>query len=456
MKEYKKTKAYKELIAKFKELNEKKPKKEAEKKANEKELKAVRKQLKELRKPYRLEKTDLEKDVKAMQKYFSLNIDSHTAQKIALVVYKSISSVLYKNGKKVHFMKYGQMESLESKTNQSGIRFKDDFIYWFGLKIPVIIDKHNPYETLAFDSDIAYCRLVKRYIRNKYKYYVQIVFKGYPPIKLNPDGTFKQVNKSGDIGLDIGTSTIAVASENKVLLTELADKVENIENERRKLSRKLDRSKQATNPNNYNEDGTVKEGKKLNWHRSKNYMKTLLKLKELYRKQVAMRKYQHEMLANEIISLGNDIRVETMHFNVLAKRAKETKKDENGKYKRKKRFGKSIANRAPAMLLTIIDRKLQYQGKKLIKINTREAKASQFNHFTQTCKKKKLSQRWNYINGYKIQRDLYSAFLIMNINDDLKTYNLDKCNERFEHFYELHNLEIKKLKQDKHLASMGV
>lgn len=122
----------------------------------------------------------------------------------------------------------------------------------------------------------------------------------------------------------------------------------------------------------------------------------------------------------------------------------------------KKRFGKSIGNRAPAMLLTIINRKLNYQEKSLIKIDTRKAKASQFNHFDETCTKKKLSQRWNYINDYKIQRDLYSAFLIMNINEDLKSFNLNKCNERFEHFYELHNIEIQKLKQDKHLSSMGV
>lgn len=454
--EYQKTTAYKELIAKYKELSEKNPKNDTEKKEIQKALKEINKQLKELRKPYRLEKSDIEKDVKQMQKRFSQNIDSHTAQKIALFVYRSISSVLYKNGKKVHFKKYGQMTSLESKSNNSGIRFKDDFIYWFGLKIPVVIDKSNPYEVMAFDSRIVYCRLIKRYVRNKYKYYVQIVFEGYPPAKLNPDGLFKHPIVEGDVGIDIGTSTVAIVSEKEVLLTELADKAETIEVERRRLLRKLDRSRRATNPDNFNANGTVKIGKKLIWHRSKHYMKTLMQLKEIYRKQAAIRKYQHELLANYILSLGNHIYVETMNFKGLAKRTKETKKDKNGKYQSKKRFGKSIANRAPAMLLSIINRKLGYQGKELIEIDTWKAKASQFNHFDESYTKKKLSQRWNYINGYKIQRDLYSAFLIMNINEDLKSFDLNKCKERFEHFYELHNQEILKLKQDKHLASMGV
>lgn len=103
MVEYQKTTAYKEFITKYKELCEKNPKNDTEKKEIQKALKEINKQLKELRKPYRLEKSDIEKDVKQMQKHFSRNIDSHTAQKIALFVYRSISSVLYKNGKKSSF-----------------------------------------------------------------------------------------------------------------------------------------------------------------------------------------------------------------------------------------------------------------------------------------------------------------------------------------------------------------
>ena len=68
-------------------------------------------------------------------------------------------------------------------------------------------------------------------------------------------------------------------------------------------------------------------------------------------KQADVRKYQHECLANYIISLGNNIFVEQMNFSGLQKRAKNTEKNNKGKFKRKKRFGKSLANRAPAMLL---------------------------------------------------------------------------------------------------------
>ena len=99
---------------------------------------------------------------------------------------------------------------------------------------------------------------------------------------------------------------------------------------------------------------------------------------------------------------------------------------------------------------------MRYYGKKLIEINTSEARASQFNHFDGTYKKKSLSQRWNDFDGLKIQRDMYSAFLIMNINDNLKSFNIDKCNERFENFYRLHNLEVERLKGKKNLSSIAI
>ena len=132
-------------------------------------------------------------------------------------------------------------------------------------------------------------------------------------------------------------------------------------------------------------------------------------------------------------------------------------KDKNGgKYKRKKRFGKSLGNRVPAMLISIIDRKLKSLGTEIVKINTRKAKASQFNHETEEYKKKALSKRWNSIDGNKVQRDMYSAFLIMNINEDLKTFNLEKCNNRFNNFLEFYEIEVLRLLGNKNLSSIGI
>lgn len=426
---------------------------------NKKTDNGIWKQIHTLRKQYGMSEYSFHKDVKKLQKHFKDNIDAFTAQKIATELWKSYDKLFYGSGKKVYYKKYGDFNTLEGKSNKTGIRFKDGLLIWNGLKIPVVIDYDNDYEYKALQCDICYCRIVRKYIRNKHKYYVQIIFKGNPPIKVDiKTGKIKHGIGTGDVGLDIGISTIAISSESDVKILELADRVQSIENQKKKLLRKMDRSRRATNRDNYNEDGTIKKqgNKKVTWNKSKHYIKYQNELKEVYRKQADIRKYQHECLANYIISLGNRIYVEQMKFSGLQRRAKNTEKNKKGKFKRKKRFGKSLANKAPSMLLSIIDRKLKYFGEELIEINTFETKASQFNHVDKTYTKKSLSQRWNDFNGIKVQRDMYSAFLIMNISNDLKSFDINKCNERFDNFYKLHNKEIERLKGNKNLSSIGI
>lgn len=328
---------------------------------NKKSDKPILKQIDQIRKEYGLTEYSLHADVKEMQKHFKKNVDSFTAQKIATTLWKSYDKLFYGNGKRVYYKKYGDMNSLEGKSNSTGIRLVDEHLIWNGLNIPVVIDWNNPYEYQAMQSEISYCRIITKFVRNKYKFYVQVVFKGTPPTKFNKEtGEIKHSLGEGDVGLDIGTSTIAISSNTDVKLLILADKVQNIEDEKRRLSRKMERSRRATNPENYNEDGTIKKqgSKKVIWNKSNHYVKYQNQLKELYRKQADVRKYQHECLANYIVSLGRNIYIEQMNFAGLQKKAAKTEKNDSGKFKRKKRFGKSLANRAPAMLMTIINRKL--------------------------------------------------------------------------------------------------
>lgn len=65
----------------------------------------------------------------------------------------------------------------------------------------------------------------------------------------------------------------------------------------------------------------------------------------------------------------------------------------------------------------------------------------------------KLLERYN---GVKIQRDMYSAFLIMNINNDLESFDIDKCNKRFDNFKKLHDIEVNRLKGYKNLSSIAI
>lgn len=417
------------------------------KKANGKQRIELYAMLKQIYKEYRLNEYALHKDVKPMQHHFKQNIDAFTAQKIATRVWKAMEDLIYGDGQRVHFKRYGELNSLEGKSNQTGIRFKDNQLIWNGLKVDVQIKDTNLYEAQALQDEICYCRIKKSFVRGKFKYALQMVFKGSPPLKINKDGEIKRRIGVGTVGLDIGTQSIAISSHHDVKILELADRVQNIENQKRKWLRYMDRSKRANHPENFNEDGTIKRGR-LTWKRSNKYIKAQSELRELYRKQADIRAYQHHILSNYILSLGDTIYVEDMNFKALHRRSKKTEiSDNTGKMKRKKRFGKSLANKAPSKLLTLLDNKLKHSGKELIKVNTRTVRASQYNHLNGEYNKKKLSQRWNDLKGMKVQRDLYSAFLIQHVNEDLKSIDQGKCETHFEPFLRLHDKGIQRISQ---------
>ena len=126
------------------------------------------------------------------------------------------------------------------------------------------------------------------------------------------------------------------------------------------------------NPQNFNKDGTIKRGIRLIWAESKHYKEIKGQVRELERKNTDIRKYQHTCLANSVLSLGTEVYIEQMSFKGLQRKVKETKYDKSGKPKRKKRFGKSIANRAPATFVMILEKKLSgIAGEELRKVNRR-------------------------------------------------------------------------------------
>ncbi|WP_434644356.1 transposase (plasmid) [Thermoanaerobacterium thermosaccharolyticum] len=398
-----------------------------------------------LRKKYKLTISYIDSYVAPMQNKFKKNIDSLTAQKLAERALNTVNKLIFGKAKKVHFKRYDEDISLEGKTNTSGIRYKDGYIEWNNLKIPIVIKSNDKYAQTAIQSRVKYCRVFRQYVKNRYKYYVQLILEGIPPLKEREIG-------NGDIGLDAGTQTIAVVTDTLANLIELSPETEGVDKEIIKLQRELNRSRRATNPDNYNEDGTVKKGTKGKWKKSKKYIKTQMQLRDRYRKRVEIRQQSHNKLANYIISLGDNIKVEDMDYSALQKRSKQTTVNRKTKrFNRKKRFGNSLLNKAPKKLLNNIEIKLSYFGKKLIKVNKTKVKASQYNHIEDTYIKKELSDRWNYFSykgkTIKVQRDLYSAYLLQNTENDKIDRN--KCIEKFDNFLKLHDEEINRLKEMK-------
>lgn len=379
---------------------------------------------------------------KGCGKHFHGNIGSLEVQKLATRAFRSVEKVHYHEADHVNFKPKGELISIENKSNHSGLRWKNNKVLFGNLKMDVNLRKNDVYAKEALMNKVKYLRIVPKVIRGKTRFFVQFVLEGYPPVKKHR--VIGPINER--VGIDPGITTMAISSKYCVCLEELAPSAEIDERKIRVIQRAMDRSRRATNQENYHSDGTIKKGKKT-WNYSNRYLKLASKRKELYRRVAAKRKLSHEILANKILSIGLDVRVEDMQYKALQKRATNTTKNQkNGKINKKKRFGKSLSNRAPAMFLDILDRKLHYYGQKLKKIDTRELKASQFNHLTGEYVKKELSERWNLLNDKKVQRDLYSAFLIENTNDDFETVDIELANKRYDDFLKLHDAEIVNIK----------
>lgn len=307
------------------------------------------------------------------------------------------------------------------------------------------------YQQEALKCGVKYCRIIRKWVSTKWKYYVQIVLEGYPPIKCDNNGVAKHPVKQGRVGIDIGTQTIAFSGKDvcdlRVLAPAARAQAKSLVNEIAATLRAMDRSRRATNPKYYNPDGTIKRLKRQHgqkqrreWKYSKRYYRLRAKLRNLYRKLADIRKMEHNILANELLAHGNEFVVEDMNYKALQKRSKETKiNPKTGRAHTKKRFGKSLSRCAPATFISILSKKANRYGGTVIKVSTFETKASQFDHTDESYTKKKLSERMARLrNGDIVQRDLYSAFLLEHIDTESLQYNMETLNSAFPAFLEMH------------------
>ncbi|WP_338754167.1 hypothetical protein [Bacillus sp. FJAT-52991] len=89
------------------------------------------------------------------------------------------------------------------------------------------------YAHLALQDRVKYVRMKREMIKGRYVYYAQLVLEGVPPPSYHSNGLKQQVGV-GRVGIDIGTSTVAVSSKKETILAILAPNV--VDYERKILS----------------------------------------------------------------------------------------------------------------------------------------------------------------------------------------------------------------------------
>ena len=404
---------------------------------------ALRQQLKAIEQTKGFSEYALHAYALTINRHFGSPLGSNELQKAATFAWRTSERYRFGNAKKVRFKRRSDPITIENKSNSFGLRLKDDKVLWGSkytrtLELPLIVRRKDTYAQQTFLDKTKFIRFFERMIRGVRRFFIQAVKEGTPPSKKRQYGEGKPA-----VGIDLSPSTLVAYSPGTAVIEELAPDCEDSKAALRRVNRAIDRSYRATNSEAYNENGTFKKGCRL--IPSKRCQKLQAKRKELFRKQAAVRKQSHEKAANELIAQSTDIKVEDTAVTSWTARAKETTVNrKNGKIHSKKRFGKTVARRAPAMLLSIIDRKLKYRGYALKRVISRQVKASQYDHSTGQYRKKRLCDRWCVIDGHRVQRDLYSAFLISHVSGkNLDTIDRKACCDDWVNFLKLQDEVLK-------------
>ena len=336
------------------------------------------------------------------------HLDAHTTQKIGTRAFKAAQRYQFRTGGRPRFKpKWKTLASMEAKSNAAGLRWRDDHLEWNGLKLKAIYDQKDPHGVQAFalQNPVKYCRLVRRTLNGKARWFVQLVIAGYPKWKN------KNPIRQGKVAIDIGPSTIAAVSETDAFLEQFCANVPDLQKTIRRIQRAMDRSKRGSNPGNYHEDGTLKKpapGQRLQWVFTNGYLRLRARLKEMHRRLAAYRRTEHGKLANRVVALGSTVMAEKLSYKAF-----------------QRRFGKSVRDRAPGEFVGHLRRKAASAGGGVIEFPTRTTKLSQ------SCQcgavvKKPLCQRWHDCPcGIRAQRDLYSAYLGLHVREDAGIWILD-------------------------------
>ena len=315
-------------------------------------------------------------------------LDSLTIQKIATRAFLAVQQYAFGKKGKPRIKGKGWFDSVEGKTNASGILWRENMVKWLGLELPAVINPDDKVIAYGLTCKIKFVRIVRRKLNHRVRFYAQLICEGQPYQKE------KNTLGQGVAGIDIGPSTLAVVTDESASLEHFCDELEPKQKEIRKLQRKLDRQRRAGNPNNYHKDGTIKQGKK-EWRFSKRYVDTRERLAELQRKQAAHRKSLHGRKVNWILAQGNVIKLEGLSYRAF-----------------QKMFGKSVGFRGPGTFVALLRRKAANAGAEVDEFSTQTTRLSQV-CLCGRIAKKPLSLRWHVCDcGVgPIQRDIFSAWL---------------------------------------------
>lgn len=315
-------------------------------------------------------------------------------------------------------------------SDKKGIAYRL-YIHKASTFVDIPVKAFNKYQQMSLmrSEKIKYVQIIRKTIRGKKVYYLQIVCQGFPPSKVTKG--------EGVVGIDPGISTVAFASPTEVALVDLVPKnITRKEKLLKQLDQKIERSQRVNNPECYEANGKIKKGARFK-RPSKRQVRLRARRRKVYRSLSEERRKLQGRLVNRIISQASSIRIEELNVQGLQKRSRDIRiNPKTNRPYSKKRFGKPIFRAAPSTFRTALETRASQLGIDVEVISPKDVKPSQYNHITQTFDKKSLSTRvYDLSDEYTgVQRDLYSAFLIGHIENG--HYQQEQLEQDFPDFYD--------------------
>ena len=415
-------------------------------KALSKQVKEYNDALFELRKAYSLTEFELQKYLAQQRRKPGSPYQQFNAgeiQVIASQAYKTLEKVLFYQIKphKVRFRsKFDLDVSFRNRVNTTGTRLEPSnrkdvayrlYIHKASTFVDIPVKAFNKYQqtSLMRSEKIKYVQIIRKTIRGKKVYYLQIVCQGFPPSK--------DTKGEGVVGIDPGISTVAFASPSEMALVDLVPAaITQKEKLLKQLDQRIERSRRVNNPECYDERGKIKKGARFK-RPSNRQMRLRNRRRKAYRSLSEERKKLQGQLVSRIVSQASCIRVEELGVKGLQKRSRDIRiNPKTNRPYSKKRYGKAIFRAAPSSFRTALETRAFQLGIEFEVISPKDVKPSQYNHITQTFEKKSLSTRvYDLSDEYTgVQRDLYSAFLIGHIENG--HYQQEQLNQDFPDFYQ--------------------
>ncbi|WP_317395933.1 hypothetical protein [Faecalicoccus pleomorphus] len=302
--------------------------------------------------------------------HYDHRIGSNFMSTIGKDTWTAFEKNVYGNGKSIHLKRKGSLRTIAADNNKATLRILPSARYGYDcvwkinskktLRMPILIDWNNAYEVEAFQCPICFGRILKVPGKNKPLYMCQIVFKGQVPPKIDrKTGELKRSSGEDDVDVFIGSDTVHLKKDGKVTSFSLAPSIDSSlskDAEIQKIDILMERSRRQTNPQYYNEDGTIKRRvrkEKRHWVQSKRYKKLQAKRRKLLFSAKQNRRIDHEMLANIVIAQGKNF---TLYKTFL--KAEDLKKDNPKEKRANKQERKYQTDRAPSEFAVILERKI--------------------------------------------------------------------------------------------------